>query len=323
MSATNHTANYELSQYIGSDEPKYLTDYNGDMSKIDVAIKSADTKAETANTGVATNASAISTLDTAVGSLQTQVTTVAGIANGNTGSINTINSLIGNGQPTTTDKTLIGAINEINARTGEASGITYENTTSGLVATNVQSAIDEVVTMIPTPGTIEADDVEYDNTTSGLTATNVQSAIDELASAAPVVAEHGVYELWANADITQDFAAQNIVLTDFDSTKYDAIIVVFETYKNEGTGGHWREVDRAVLDIPNYTLQIEDTTFVPTSGRLYYASRTFTFSLSGTTLTIAVSGGKQGHTQSFATMTLNDEAGSCIPIRIIGLAHNA
>ena len=122
MSATNHTSNYELSQYIGSDEPKYLTDYNGDMSKIDVAIKNAETKADTANTGVATNASAISTLDSAVGSLQTQVTTVAGIANGNTGSINTINSLIGNGEPTTTDKTLIGAINELNAEIGSGTG---------------------------------------------------------------------------------------------------------------------------------------------------------------------------------------------------------
>ena len=122
MSATNHTANYELSQYIGSDEPKYLTDYNGDMSKIDIAIKGVDTKAETANTGVATNASAISALDTAVGSLQTQVATVASVANGNTGSINTINSLIGNGEPTTTDKTIIGAINEINAEIGGGVG---------------------------------------------------------------------------------------------------------------------------------------------------------------------------------------------------------
>lgn len=122
MSATNHTANYELSQYIGSDEPKYLTDYNGDMSKIDTAIKTVETSATTANTGVATNASAISALDTAVGSLQTQVTTVAGVANGNTGSINTINSLIGHGEPTTTDKTIIGAINEINAEIGGGVG---------------------------------------------------------------------------------------------------------------------------------------------------------------------------------------------------------
>ena len=182
MSATNHTANYELSQYIGSDEPKYLTDYNGDMSKIDTAIKGVDTKAETANTGVATNASAISALDTAVGSLQTQVTTVAGVANGNTGSINTINSLIGNGEPTTQDKTIIGAINEIaaGATTPEASSVTFDKTGTDLNATNVQDAIEEVNAKIPQGGAVEADDVVYDNTSSGLTATDVQAAIDEV-----------------------------------------------------------------------------------------------------------------------------------------------
>lgn len=182
MSATNHTANYELSQYIGSDEPKYLTDYNGDMSKIDTAIKGVDTKAETANTGVATNASAISALDTAVGSLQTQVTTVAGVANGNTGSINTINSLIGNGEPTTQDKTIIGAINEIaaGATTPEASSVTFDKTGTDLNATNVQAALVEVNAKIPQGGAVEADDVVYDNTSSGLVATNVQAAIDEV-----------------------------------------------------------------------------------------------------------------------------------------------
>lgn len=182
MSATNHTANYELSQYIGSDEPKYLTDYNGDMSKIDTAIKGVDTKAETANTGVATNASAISALDTAVGSLQTQVTTVAGVANGNTGSINTINSLIGSGEPTTSDKTIIGSINEIYADiTGggtdiDADNIDYDNTTSGLTATNVQDAIDEIAS----GGAVVASAVGYTNTSSGLSATDVQDAIDEV-----------------------------------------------------------------------------------------------------------------------------------------------
>lgn len=185
MSATNHTANYELSQYIGSDEPKYLTDYNGDMSKIDTAIKGVDTKAETANTGVATNASAISALDTAVGSLQTQVATVAGVANGNTGSINTINSLIGTGEPTTADKTIIGAINELAGEigSGTASDISFNKTGTDLNATNVQDAIEEVNAKIPQGGSVDADDVTYDNTSSGLTATNVQAAIDEVALA--------------------------------------------------------------------------------------------------------------------------------------------
>lgn len=39
MTATNHTANYNLSQFDGTDRPTWLGDYNGDMSKIDAQLK--------------------------------------------------------------------------------------------------------------------------------------------------------------------------------------------------------------------------------------------------------------------------------------------
>lgn len=39
MSSTNKTKNYNLSQYIGTDKPTYLGDYNGDMLKIDTQMK--------------------------------------------------------------------------------------------------------------------------------------------------------------------------------------------------------------------------------------------------------------------------------------------
>ena len=38
MTATNHTSNYSLSQFQGTDRPTWQGDYNGDMSKIDAAI---------------------------------------------------------------------------------------------------------------------------------------------------------------------------------------------------------------------------------------------------------------------------------------------
>lgn len=59
-----------------------------------------------------------------------------------------------------------------------ASAVTYSGTESGLEATNVQGAIDELAGDIPT--SFAADAVTYDNTTSGLTADDVQSAIDEV-----------------------------------------------------------------------------------------------------------------------------------------------
>lgn len=39
MTATNHTANYNLSQFTGTDRPTWLGDYNGDMTKIDAQLK--------------------------------------------------------------------------------------------------------------------------------------------------------------------------------------------------------------------------------------------------------------------------------------------
>lgn len=39
MTATNHTKNYNLSQFAGTDRPTWLGDYNGDMTKIDAQLK--------------------------------------------------------------------------------------------------------------------------------------------------------------------------------------------------------------------------------------------------------------------------------------------
>lgn len=39
MTATNHTENYDLSQFAGTDRPTWLGDYNGDMSRIDAQLK--------------------------------------------------------------------------------------------------------------------------------------------------------------------------------------------------------------------------------------------------------------------------------------------
>ena len=114
MGATNTTANYSLSQFIGTDKPAWLQDYNGDMLKIDTGINAAKVAADGAqnsasaaqNDATTANNAITNTINPAINSLNTTV--------GNQGgAINTINSLIGNGTPTTTDQTIIGAINEI------------------------------------------------------------------------------------------------------------------------------------------------------------------------------------------------------------------
>lgn len=57
MSSTNKTTNYNLSQYIGTDKPTYLGDYNSDMSKIDEGIKQAADEATTASSKAGTASS--------------------------------------------------------------------------------------------------------------------------------------------------------------------------------------------------------------------------------------------------------------------------
>lgn len=53
MTATNHTDNYNLSQFTGTDHPTWLGDYNGDMEKIDAQLKrNADDIASAAGGGL-------------------------------------------------------------------------------------------------------------------------------------------------------------------------------------------------------------------------------------------------------------------------------
>lgn len=72
MSASQHTTNYNLPIYIATDTPKYLTDFNDAMNKIDSAIKNVDDKTadgtealETANSANQTASQAKNTADTA------------------------------------------------------------------------------------------------------------------------------------------------------------------------------------------------------------------------------------------------------------------
>ena len=57
MSSTNKTTNYNLSQYVGTDKPTYLGDYNSDMLKIDKQLKAnADSASNAASAAGGANA---------------------------------------------------------------------------------------------------------------------------------------------------------------------------------------------------------------------------------------------------------------------------
>lgn len=57
MTATNKTENYDLSQFVGTDRPTWLVDYNGDMAKIDAQMKQNADDIATASAGGLTSVS--------------------------------------------------------------------------------------------------------------------------------------------------------------------------------------------------------------------------------------------------------------------------
>lgn len=87
MASTNKTTNYQLSQFQSSDIPAWLTDYNGDMQKIDAGIHAAKTQADGAANGVSALQTAVSgkqdtlTFDTAPISGSSNPVTSGGIYN--------------------------------------------------------------------------------------------------------------------------------------------------------------------------------------------------------------------------------------------------
>ena len=156
MSATNATTNYSLPLFIGTDKPAWLVDFNGAMNAIDSQMKVNATDILANSGSISSLSTTVSAHTTSISTMSGQISTLSTGLNTAQGNINTINSLIGNGEPTTTDKTLIGAINEIYGMiTGgggteiQAANVSFDGTTSGLVATSVQAAIDEVYAAIP------------------------------------------------------------------------------------------------------------------------------------------------------------------------------
>lgn len=107
MGHTNSTVNYNLPQFVETDKPSWLGDVNGAFLAIDTAIAAAKSTADSAAGGV-------SGLQTTVGGHTTQIGTLTETVTAQGGTLNAVTALIGNGKPTTTDQTIIGAINEIN-----------------------------------------------------------------------------------------------------------------------------------------------------------------------------------------------------------------
>ena len=192
----------------------------------------------------------------------------------------------------------------------DASDVDYDNTVSGLTATNVQEAIDEVYGDIPTSFAGSA--VTYDNTDSGLTATNVQDAIDEVASGSGGSA-HGIIELWANSDISLAFNAQTVTINTDLVSELDSIIIACEPYKGENIAASWFEIEMSLANQSPFNEVQMNTIYYSTAVHSCHRKVT-DFTTTANSISI-----------SFATGYLDNTASAerCIPVRILGLIHNS
>lgn len=218
MSATNATPTISLPLFIGTDKPAWLTDWNGAMNTIDGAIATLQTAEGGTATALASLSQSVEALSGTVSQHTTSLQTITTAVAGNTGSINTINSLIGNGQPTTEDKTIIGAINEIYAEIGGGDGVdadevNYDNTDSGLTATDVQAAIDELkddidAIVVPASFEIVRGTLTAGQTSVALTASKAVAATALIDVFADVYGLNPSAVSVAGAVVTLTFAAQ-------------------------------------------------------------------------------------------------------------------
>lgn len=137
---TNSTENYELPQFVGTDKPTWLGDFNTAMASIDSGMSENASDITSLGTRVTNAEGVASQASSDVSAMQTTVTTLAG-------NVSTATSTANNAQSTATS-----ALNTANTADGKAdSNTTKIGTLSSLTTTDktdLVSAINEVVSNV-------------------------------------------------------------------------------------------------------------------------------------------------------------------------------
>lgn len=94
MGFSLETTNYKLGQYAGTDKPNYTTDYNGNMAKIDAALKAVSDAGGATDTDLGNTKDRVSALETNVATNTEDIASVTATAAQNTRDIVSANSEI-------------------------------------------------------------------------------------------------------------------------------------------------------------------------------------------------------------------------------------
>lgn len=193
MSATNKTQHYNLPQFVAGDIPAWMTDVNNAMATIDGAIYDVASDEATVGESVAQLGTRVTSAENTVASLGTTVQGVQGDVAENTADIGTLK----------------GNVNGVGTRMTAVEG--RATTLEGKVTTLEGET---------------AEDIPYDNTDSGLTATDVQSAIDEIAQSGGGGGSASTTQL--TSPLTGTSFTSNYVMKDGNSVYFHATIVANE-----------------------------------------------------------------------------------------------
>jgi len=138
-----------------------------------------------------------------------------------------------------------------------ASAITYSHATSGLAATNVQTALDEIdadVDALQAASAPAASAITYNHATSGLAATNVQTALDEIdadvdalqAASAPAASAISFNNAASGLAATNVQAALNEIDADVDALQAASVAASAVSYSNATSGLSATNVQTAI-----------------------------------------------------------------------------
>lgn len=170
MASTNKTTNYELSQFVGSDKPAWLSDYNSDMSKIDAGVHTAQTTATGADGKADANTTNIGDLSYLSTSVKTNLVAAINEVDGNTDTAqNTAN------QAYSTANTASLKINSLeqalNLTSINTCSVSKSNNISGIISQNIKCATNTAQSLFKLYGQVAIE--APSNTTNGvLTITN-------------------------------------------------------------------------------------------------------------------------------------------------------
>ena len=226
MASTNKTSNLELSQFIATDTPTWLVDYNGDMEKIDAGVGRVEELAETASTQAVGVASGLNTMNQTVTTLSGQVANVQNQANSTTASVNGINQRLGNADISGIgDGTITGAISAQNSNLSLKNYSTEETVVGTWIdgkpiyrkcyvgTPNISSTIEMVPYIIP--NSINCNDID----TLVNVSTHYRDALN--GTIAPFTYYRG-----ANAATTYDIDSSGIRLFRIGQIIYSYVVIV-------------------------------------------------------------------------------------------------